>query len=287
MGQDFVLINDDLFPAAEATISVFDLGFMRGVGAFETLRTYAGGLPHALTAHCDRIWKAAHEFGLEPLKTEAEVRADLAKLYAHCGYDEIRVNLMVTPGQNTDGLFNAAHPTWVMIAKELKRFPAHYYSEGVKAICFDGERPLPHLKTTSYLAGRRGYLQAQAAGAHEAFYVNPHGDVTEGVTSNILIVKDQCIFEVEDDCLAGITKAGMHVLADRLGIPWSKQRISKAMLYDADECWITSAVRELIPVVQVDDQKIGSGCVGPLAKQFMSLYGQYCIDEVRADAAAT
>ncbi len=287
MGQDYVLVNDELSPAEEASVSVFDLGFMRGVGVFETLRTYAGGLPHALPAHRERMWNAAKVLGIESIKTESEIRADIAKLYELCGYEELRINLMVTPGINNDGLFNATTPTWVVIAKQLKVFPAEYYTDGIKTVTFEGERFMPQLKTTNYLAGRQGYMAGLEKGASEAFYVNADGYVTEGVTSNILVLKGQTMYEVEGGCLEGITKAGIKIVAEQSGLTWEKTMLKRDDIYAADEVYITSSVREIVPVIAVDDHQIGDGAVGPVAKQLKDAYHQFCIDEVQSDAAAS
>lgn len=286
MAQDHVLVNDRLTSAADACVSVFDLGFMRGVGVFETLRTYAGGLPHAVSAHRERMWSAASELGIADMKTAEGIRADIARLYETCGYAELRVNLIITPGVIDDGLFNASVPTWVVVAKELKPYPEEHYQQGIKIVTFRGERFMPHLKTTNYLVGRQGYLEGQRHGASEAVYVNSAGHVTEGVTSNILIFKDGCFYEVAEGCLSGITKAGIRVVAEHAGYQWQKAHLSVDDVYQADACFITSSVRGIVPVVTVDDRTVGDGTVPDIACELRTAYHQFCIDEVKADAAA-
>lgn len=286
MPGEFVIINKDLVPAAEARVSVFDIGFLRGVGAFETLRTLGGGLPHALGAHCDRLWRTTKELSIPPFKSEAEVRADIQRLYNACGYDELRLNLMVTPGINTSDVFGSAEPTWVLIAKELKAPDESYYRDGIAVVTFEGSRYLPHLKTTNYLSGRKGWFQAKEAGAQEAIYINEQGLVTEGVTSNILICKNNCVYEVAADRLPGITMAGVEKVAKSIGLDWQRCELSLDALLDADECWITSSVRTIMPVVSVDGKLIADGQVGAWAPRLRQEYERRCLEEARADATA-
>jgi branched-chain amino acid aminotransferase len=282
MPTDFFAVNGRVIPAAEATVSVLDLGFLRGVGGFETLRTY-GGHPHALGEHLRRLWESAASFGLHPFFGERDARRLIAEIRERSGHDELRVNFVVTPGENVEGVFGAANPTWVMIARDVHAPPASAYRDGIGAVTFEARRHLPALKTTNYLVGKTGLMQAEKAGAHEAFYVDA-GFVTEGVTSNVLIVKGRRVMTPSVDCLAGITKAGIRPIAEAEGLQWWECRITRDDVYTADEVWITSAVRELLPVVRVDQHPIGDGRPGPLAKRIREIYHQRCIDEARRDA---
>jgi branched-chain amino acid aminotransferase len=286
MATDLFAVNGRIVSAAEATVSVLDLGFLRGVGAFESLRTYGGGLPHALEEHLQRLWESAASFGLPPCFTTAQARSLIAELYRRCQHGELRVNVVVTPGINTSGVFGASQPTWVLIAREVHRPEESCYTDGVSAVTFEASRILPALKTTNYLVGKTGIELAERSGAHEAFYVSTQGYVTEGVTSNVLVVKGRRIMTPVADCLPGITKAGIRPLAVAQGLEWYECNLTRDDLYTADEVWITSAVRELIPVVKVDGRAISAGTVGPVAKAIGALYHQTCISDSRRDAAA-
>lgn len=284
MPTDLFAVNGQIVTAAEATVSVLDLGFLRGVGAFETLRTYAGGLPHALGEHLRRLWESAAAFGLAPCFSDADARALIAKLHQQSGHEDIRVNLVVTPGINTTGVFGADTPTWVFIARAVHAPPESSYSEGVSAVTFDATRHLPSLKTTNYLVGKTGIQLAERSGAHEALYVTAQGYVTEGVTSNVLIVKGARVMTPVLDCLAGITKAGIRPLAVAQGLEWYECNLTRDDLYTADEVWITSAVREIMPVIRVDGRAIHAGVVGRWAKTMRGLYRQLCISDATRDA---
>lgn len=283
MPTDYFSVNGRVVPAAEATVSVLDLGFLRGVGAFETLRTYDGH-PHAVAEHLRRLWDCAEAFDLAPFFSEGDVRRCLAEILLKSGHPDLRVNFVITPGDHSAGVFGGGKPTWVMIARDLHAPPQQWYDDGVATITFDATRHLPTLKTTNYLSGKRGLQLAESKGAHEALYVDAAGYVTEGVTSNVLVIQGKRLMTPIVDCLAGITKAGIRPLAEAAGLTWYECRLTRDDLYTADEVWITSAVRELLPIVRVDDHLVHDGKVGPWAKQIRIAYHQSCAQQARADA---
>ncbi len=283
MPTDFFAVNGRVVPAAEATVSVLDLGFLRGVGAFETLRTYDGH-PHGLGEHLRRLWESAEAFDLAPFFGEGEVRRAIAEILSRSGHADLRVNFVVTPGNHVGGVFGGSDPTWVLIARDLHAQPDEWYEQGVGAVTFAAVRHLPTLKTTNYLSGKRGLQLAEAAGAHEALYVDASGYVTEGVTSNVLVIQGRRLMTPAIDCLPGITKAGIRPEAEAAGLTWYECRLTRDDLYTADEVWITSAVRELLPVVTVDGHAIHDGKVGPFAKRVRAAYHRACIAQARAEA---
>lgn len=282
--SDYFSVNGRVVTAADATISVLDLGFLRGVGAFETFRTYGGGHPHALGEHLRRIWESGEAIGMKPFFSEADVRRLVAEIRGKSGHDDMRVNLIATPGPHTSGVFGADQPTWVMIARDLHAPSEDMYQRGVTAVTFDATRHLPLLKTTNYLSGKTGMMMADKTGAHEALYVDPEGYVTEGVTSNLLIIKGRRLMTPIIDCLPGITKAGLKPIAVEQGLEWYECRLTRDDVYLADEVWITSAVRELLPIVAVDGKLIHDGKPGHWANRIRPLYHQRCVREARRDA---
>jgi branched-subunit amino acid aminotransferase/4-amino-4-deoxychorismate lyase len=284
MAGDLFAVNGRIVPAAEASISVLDLGFLRGIGAFETFRTY-NGHPHALADHLHRIWESAESFGQKPFFDEAAVRRVVGEIHQRSGHAELRVNMVVTPGCHGDGVFGTTgEPTWVVIARDVHAPPETSYQQGVSAVTFQASRHLPTLKTTSYLSGRKGMELAAKSGAHEAFYVDDAGYVTEGVTSNILIRVGTRVMTPNVDCLPGITKAGVRPIAAQLGLTWYECRITRDDVYTADEVWITSAVREVLPIVRVDGHRIADGTVGEWGRKLRNSYREHCIASAKRDA---
>jgi branched-chain amino acid aminotransferase len=286
MPADFFAVNGRVVPAAEATISVLDLGFLRGIGAFETMPTYGGGHPHALAEHLRRLWESAATFGQAPFFSEADLRRVIREIHQRSGHAELRINLVATPGSHTSGVFGAENPTWIVIARDIHAPTDEAYAQGVAAVTFDAQRHLAAFKTTNYLSGKTGLALAEQCGAHEALYVSPEGYVTEGVTSNVLVIQGRRVMTPTADCLPGITKAGVRPVCEAAGLEWYECRITRDDLYLADEVWITSAVREVLPVVRVDGKPIADGTVGPWAKRVRADYRSACISSAIADAKA-
>ncbi len=282
---DHFAINGTVLPADQAKVSVLDLGFLRGVGAFESMPTY-GGHPHALGDHLARLWQSAAAFGIAPFFSEREVRRCIREIHRLSGHAELRVMIVVTPGEHTHGVFGHGAPTWVVIARDIHAPSPESYTKGVSAVTFAAARNLPTLKTTNYLSGTAGLALAEKAGAHEAFYVSPEGYVSEGVTSNVLVVQGRRLMTPNQDCLPGITKAGVRVVAEELGLQWYECRLTRDDLYTADEVWITSAVREILPVVKVDGHQIADGKVGRWATTVRAAYRERCFAESLRDAKA-
>lgn len=279
---DLAIVNGQMMDLAEASVSVLDLGFLRGIGAFETLRTYAGGHPHALDLHLERLEQAARELGINYPLAADQVRQQLKQAHQRSGYQDLRVNLIVTPGPHSHGVFGGGPATCVFIIREHHDPPPEWYSDGVAAITFAGQRVCPELKTTAYITGRPGLLAAQASGAHEAFYVEPNGELSEGVTSNILLRRGRQVLTPKAPSLSGITRRGLEHVCKAHDLELQTSPLTPADCYQADEVWICSAIRELVPVVQVDQHQIGDGRPGTWAARLRQGYQELATAEAVA-----
>lgn len=282
---DQVIVNGTVHSLDTPVIPATDLSFLRGCGAFETWRSY-GAQPHALGLHLQRLWQAAALFGVKALASESEIRSWLGMAHTRSGYAEIKVNAVCSPGDHDEGVFGASNPRLVMIVRELQEPPASWYEDGVRVITHAGRRELPEHKTVNYLGGLRALQYAREQGAHEALYRDAQGGISEGVTSNVHILRGKCVYSPARGCLNGITRRGLKPLAQSLGLEWMDQDISVSDFRDADEVWISSAIREIVPVVAVDDAVIGSGAPGPWAHSLRQHYRQQCEAEAAAEAAA-
>ena len=283
MPDDFFAIDGRVIPAAQATISVLDLGFLRGVGAFDTLRTYAGH-PHQVADHLKRLWTAAAACGIAPCFHEADLRRVIAEILAKSRHADLRVNIVVSPGDHTVGVFGSAAPRWVVIARDVHAPAPEAYEFGVAVVTVPGVRPFHGIKTTSYLSGIAPMQAAGRANAHEALYIHPDGRITEGVTSNVLAVHGTTITTPVEDCLNGLTKAGIKPFALAAGLTWNEGPLTAQDLATADEVWITSSVRELLPVTRIDGRLVAKGLVGPWAKRLGAEYRAGCIADARKDS---
>jgi branched-chain amino acid aminotransferase len=280
MFEGVVSIDGQLMPAREARVSVFDRGFLYGDSAFEVMRTY-GRVPFREREHLRRLHESCErilitlEFDYEALSREVRRTIAASQL------DECNVRVMVTRGIGPLGLdiSEARKPSVLVFATPLQAPPPAAYDEGVAVgLCHaaratDGTRA-QGAKTSNYLGAVLALHQVRERGCHEALIVGPHGEVIEGATSNVFLVRDGVLATppIEAGILAGITRLSVLELATRLALVVHETQVHPADLYHADEVFITSTVREIVPVVRVDDVVVGAGRPGPITQRIRAAY---------------
>jgi branched-chain amino acid aminotransferase len=269
-------------PATEVSVSVYDLGFLRGMGVFDTLRSY-GGHPFALGAHLQRLWRSAETLGLEPLFSEKELRNRITTGRQLAGANEFKLRIVVTPGRMGEGFAAIGEPTVVLMLAPLVPPPEHRYLQGVSVVTVDARRELPEHKTTNYLVGQRGLALARARGAHEALYADS-GRVTEGITSNVVLRFDDVLVTPGRHRLPGITLATLQGVATGLGLHWEARDVDVAELAAADAVYLTSSLREILPVVRVNGQVVSGGKPDVWAPRLLAAFCSYCRQSAAKDA---
>jgi branched-chain amino acid aminotransferase len=263
-----VMINGRVHAPDEAKISVFDRGFLYGDSVFETVRTYRGR-PFALDQHLARLARSAELVFIElpvPLATlEAEVRQALTA----AGNAESYVRVMITRGESALGLDTrlAARPSRLIIVADLSLPPARYYQDGIATVTYRTERATDATaaegaKVGNYLVSVLAMREASLAGAAEALIVDARGAVVEGATSNLFVLEQGTLVTPDAGILQGITRAEVLKAAADLGLPVRFRAPSLEELLAADEAFITSSLREVLPVVKVDGTVIGTGRPG-------------------------
>ena len=272
----------------EATVSVFDRGFLYGDSVYETLRT-AGGHALEMTRHLDRLRRSAAGIGLEIPFADAALRAAIAETHAATGNADSYVRVMVTRGAGPLQLDPrvSASPLLVILVQELKLPTPTLYETGLSVRIVDvhkiSARSLdPSLKTGNYLNSIQALRQAAASAAEDAIMCNAAGHVAEGATSNVFMVKEGRVItpSLATGLLEGITRALVIRLAGDLGVACSEGVVWPHELRAADELFLTSSVRGLMPVTTLDGEPLGQG-PGPLTRRLMARYQQY-IDAVAA-----
>ncbi|MFO0584441.1 MAG: aminotransferase class IV [Anaeromyxobacter sp.] len=278
-----VNLDGVVVPPGEARVSVFDRGFLYGDSVYEVVRTY-GGRPFELPAHLARLARSAARAALplrwDAARTTAEVERTLEAARGGDAPDpaaapwnvgERSVRIVMTRGAGELGLDPslAAHPLAVVIAQPLAGPPARAYREGVKALLVGDRRPStadPSAKTGAHLPHVLAVAEARAAGAHEALLVGPDGGVTEGASSNLFAVSRGRLLTppVAAGILEGVTRGVVLALARTEGVPVEERRLAPEDLEGADEVFITSTAREILPVTRLGERAVGAGCPGPV-----------------------
>jgi branched-chain amino acid aminotransferase len=276
----FASVNGEILPAEEARISILDNGFTFGDSVYETLRTY-GTRPFQLDRHLRRLRASAARLGIGVPLGDGELRARLDELLARAGNPESYIRLIVTRGEG-DISYNfdrVKGPTVVMAVKPYQPYPEHHYRDGIEVIVSSIRRNHPQsldpaIKSCNLLNNILAVREAQARGAAEALLLNHAGQVAEGASTNIFVVRSGAVLTppLEAGILAGITRDIVLELGRRLGLPVREEGLAVADLLRADEVFLTSTTRELMPVRMVDGRTVGSGKPGPTTLRLLAAF---------------
>lgn len=281
-----VYVNGRFVPKEEATVSVFDHGYLYGDGIYETLRAYNGML-FLLDRHLARLRNSADAISLNlplPLEKIGDALYDTIKAN---GLRDAYVRIQVSRGTGEIGLDPALcpEPTTVIVAKEFKDYPAEHFERGVSLSIVSTRRnhPLalpPSVKGTNFLNNILAKIESIRAGAYEAVMLNWEGYVAEGTISNIFFSKDGVLYTpgLETGILEGVTRGLVLDLARKQGIETREALIPPGQLLQADECFITNTTVEVMPVTTIDKAAVGSGKPGPVTGKLRNAYK----DEVRS-----
>lgn len=271
-----VAIDGRFVDRERASISVFDRGFLYGDSIFETTRTY-GGTPFLLGEHMARLAWSAERVGLTLPLSPDELEAEVATLAREAGASpthELSLRLMITRGEGPLGLDprSASHPRRVLFVQPVRPLPAVWYREGVSVVSFATYRPSDSArgaKVGNYLESILATAHARERDAHEALILGHDGHVLEGTTSNVFVVRGGVLFTppTSESILPGITRRLVLEAADALSIDVSESRIDPPFVASGDEAFLTSSLREVLPVSAIDGFTIGSGSCGPVTRR--------------------
>jgi branched-chain amino acid aminotransferase len=263
-------IDGVLHAPEDAKVSVYDRGFLYGDSVFETIRTY-GGEPFTLGEHLARLAQSAARIGIAMPIAAADLAIEVRRAVRAARNDESYVRVTITRGKGPPGLDPALarDPLRVILVEPFTPSPAALYHDGVRAVTTRIDRPAdaaPGAKISNYLASLLALQAAKAQGAHEAILLDARGDVLEGATSNVFVVRDGALITPPEDAgiLAGITRAQVIELAGELGVPVHFATFSPAIA--AQEAFLTSSLRELMPLVAIDAHRLGDGRPGPVTR---------------------
>lgn len=271
-------VDGHLVPSDAATVSVYDRGFRSGEGVFETFRAY-GSHVFRRDAHLERAVTGAEALGF-PLDAGALAAAvdatAVANLDAHGGADSV-VRLTATPGSlDPDAVWpggTIGGPTIVVTSHRLRNDEA-LYRDGVSATAVPWARELPTIKAVSYLAASLARRQAHEQGAYEALLTDARGDVLEGASSNVFAVVRGVLVTppVSAGLLAGVTRAVVLEVAAADAIAIEERAVTLDELAVADEAFLTSTTREVVPLVRLVGRRVGTGRPGPVTRSLHEGY---------------
>ncbi len=249
----------------EPVIHVDDEAFMRGRGAFESLRVY-GGTPFRLAEHLERLGVSCARLGLELVgRPELEELVSLA--LGEAGEREAVLRVYATPGRGEG-------PVALAVVSELPSDLEQLRARGIQAITVEF-RPadlIGGVKSTSYALNMMAVDEARARGAEDAVFVSADGSVLEGTTSNVWWRRAGTLYTaaVDGGILAGVTRGVLADAAPGLGYEVVEGEFPVGDLAAADEAFACSSIREVMPIVALDGRAIGDGKPGDAAAQLQA-----------------
>jgi len=246
---------------ADAQIPVMDRGFLYGDSIYEVFRTY-GGVPLFYDEHWARFENSASlihmQLGLTKKQMTQEIRQTVLMTNAAERGRDVYVRYMMTRGEGPVDLYPSPElvARYVILVDELRDWRAELYSQGVRLAIPEVLRNPPsaldpNIKGGNYLNNILGIIQARALGADDCVMLNDAGLVTESSNSNVFFVIDDKIVTPAETAgnLRGLTKVAVLEACREQGVPTKERDIAVDELVEATECFITSATREVMPVI--------------------------------------
>ncbi len=283
--QMVVNFNGKLQSVSQAKVSILDHGFLYGDSIFETLITY-NGKPLCLKEHLNRLFNSAHSVYMKPTWSYKDYEKEIFKSIKPLvkKNKQCIIRIILTRGVGPLG-YNpklCPRPTNIILVQEFKGHPQKYFSKGVPIWLVERKRNSsdalnPAVKTGNLLNNVLAHIEAQSKGGFEALMLNHSGFITEATTSNVFIVKNNVLKTppLEAGILQGITRSLVFKLAEQNKIKVQEVNLKPQDLFKSDECFITSTLKEIMPVTQCNKKPIAKGCVGPLSKRLLHLYRDY------------
>jgi 4-amino-4-deoxychorismate lyase len=253
----------------EPAVFADDEAFLRGRGAFETVRIY-GGVPFRLDDHLTRLAESARRLRLPEVDADA-VSSLVADAVDAAGRDEAFVRIYVTPGREGRG-----EPVALALVGELPAELEETRARGIRLISvplgLDSPGLLGGVKSTSYAVNMVAADEARRRGADDAVFLASGGVVLEGPTTNVWWRRSRTLFTPALDLgiLAGVTRSMLLELAPELGYQLEEGAYPAAELARADEAFTSSSVREVMPVVALDGDAVGDGAPGAAARELQA-----------------
>ena len=278
MASSTVYLNGEFLPLDEACVPVLDRGFIFGDGVYEVIPVYAGKA-FRLQHHLQRLKNSMQAVRITNPHTDEEWNAIINEVVTRNNDGDQSIYLQITRGvAHRDHRFPGdATPTVFVMSNLFDPVPKQQLENGVNAITLDDIRwQYCSIKSIALLPNILLRQQAVEQGAAEAILLR-NGEVTEGAASNVFIVKDGIIITPpKTDCLLpGITRDLLVEQANEHGLAVKETNIKQTDLETADEIWLTSSTKEILPVTQLNGQTVGSGKPGKVWHQMYALYQAY------------
>jgi len=276
-----VNVNGRITGERDAVISVFDHGFLYGEGIYETMRTYHRR-PFLYDRHMRRMRRSARMMDLPLPFGDDDLAAQIRDTQALATIDgEAYIRVLVTRGVGdlTYDPKATPNPSIIIIVKPQVDPPPETYEKGVRVVIVDVVRNHPDtvnpmIKSNNLMNSALGMQEALKSNAFEGVMRNYRGELSECTTANLFIVKDGVALTppLEAGLLPGVTREFVFDIGKMAGVGVREEVLRDGDLFGADEAFLTSTTRELVPIVTVGDRAIGTGRPGPVTWKLLERF---------------
>lgn len=274
MAEPIHYFNGKFVPKHQILFSIDDVGILRGYGIFDFFKAI-GSVPLFIEDHLQRLANSADKMNLPlPLSIE-EIESIVQELINRNNFEYSSIKIVVTGGETTDG-FSPGKPNIVILNSPFSNAPSEYYEKGISLMLDEYHRDFPEVKHT-YYARAVSLQKAWASAGHLDVIYHDGTYISEVSRSNVFFFKGDKLKTNSDGVLNGVTRRNVLKCASEL-FEVEVGRIRLDELLGADEAFITSTVKRVMPLVKLDDQMICDGHVGPETRQLMKSFDLY-IDE--------
>ncbi|MEM5786152.1 MAG: aminotransferase class IV [Syntrophobacteraceae bacterium] len=272
--MDIYYIDGQFTESEKALVSVNDIAVLRGFGVFDFLITY-NRRPFRLKEHVQRFENSAKYIGLELKHSNSEI-CEIVEVTVRRNphHTESAIRIVLTGGVSTDSVTPEGQGILMVMVTPKTNLPEWWYTRGAKVITVDIERFIPASKSTCYLSAVYATQKARKEGAIEAVYVDRNKRVLEGTTSNFFCFINNRLVTAGSDILPGITRSVILELA-REFCAVEVRDIHESEIGAMEEVFVTASNKEVVPIIEVNDSRIGNGEIGKNTRKIMQLFREY------------
>ena len=301
-----VSVNGRITGASEARVSPLDRGFLYGDSVYETIRTYAGR-PFRLGPHLDRLRRSAGALGIESARAPVDIAASVLATIAAAqdaassgggpgggAPAEWAIRVILTRGSGGAGYDTSAcgPPTLVVHVRPMPALPEGATREGVDVAIVPVTRNAPTaldpaIKSSNLLNNYLAWEAGRARGVFEAILLNAAGRIAEGASSNLFVARDGRLATpaLSAGILSGITRAAVLEAANAAGVAVDETDLLPADLTSAEEAFLTSTLKGVLPIRRCDGWPIRDGRPGPLTRRLREAFADLVQAETNSGAA--
>lgn len=270
--EKYCYLNGKILETKKANVNITDIGILRGFGIFDFLRTYDGA-PFLFDEHLERLEKSAKLVNLRLPFSKDKIKKIIFELIEKNKAKNVGIRIVLTGGPTEDGLSWDENKSTFFILMQKSKKDMTLYDKGIKLITVNHQREIPKAKTNNYITRLKFDLARTKAGAVEILYEH-NGKILECSTSNIFMIKNNKIITPKDNILYGTCRHSVINIAKGI-YEMEEREIGYDEIINADEVFISATNKDVLPVVKIDDKKIGNGKVGENTKKLMVLYSEF------------